>query len=70
MGELIFIKDSIVQLYTEKAIHNKKGNVHYREELIETLFSLIIVKTKIEDPKQFWFITINFDLSAKEVAQA
>lgn len=70
LGELILIKDSKVQLYTGKPIHNKKGNVHYREELVETPFRLIVAKTKTEDPKEFWFITNDFDLSAKEVAQA
>lgn len=70
LGELTLIKDSKVQLYTGKAIHNKKGNVHYREELVETSFRLIIVKTKTDDRKDFWFITNDFDLSAKEVAQA
>ncbi|WP_349267239.1 transposase [Flavivirga aquatica] len=70
LGELTLIKDSKVQLYTGKAIHNKKGNIHYREELIETPFRLIIAKTITDDPKEFWFITNDFDLSAKQVAQA
>lgn len=70
LGELTLIKDSKVQLYTGKAIHNKKGNVHYREGLVDTPFRLIVAKTKTEDPKEFWFITNDFDLSAKEVAQA
>jgi len=70
LGELTLIKDSKVQLYTGKAINNKKGNIHYREELVETPFRLIIAKTKSEDSKEFWFITNDFDLSAKEVAQA
>ncbi|OEK07646.1 transposase, partial [Flavivirga aquatica] len=70
LGELTLIKDSKVQLYTGKAIHNKKGNIHYREELVETPFRLIIAKTITDDPKEFWFITNDFDLSAKQVAQA
>ncbi|SMC34536.1 IS4 family transposase [Cellulophaga tyrosinoxydans] len=70
LGELILIKDSKVQLYTGKTIHNKKGNIHHREELVETPFRLIVAKTKTEDLKEFWFITNDFDLSAKEVAQA
>ena len=70
LGELILIKDSKVQLYTGKTIHNKKGNIHHREELVETPFRLIVAKTKTEDLKDFWFITNDFDLSAKEVAQA
>lgn len=70
LRELILIEDSKVNLYTGKAINNKKGNVHYREELVETPFRLIIAKTKTEDAKEFWFITNEFELSAKEVAQA
>ncbi len=70
LGELTLIKDSKVQLYTGKPIHNKKGNVHYREESVDTAFRLIVAKTKTEDPKEFWFITNDLDLSAKEVAQA
>lgn len=70
LGELTLIKDSKVQLYTGKPIHNKKGNIHYREELVETPFRLIVAKTKTDDPKEFWFITNDFDLSAKEIAQA
>lgn len=70
LGELTLIKDSKVQFYTGKAIQNKKGNVHYREEIVDTPFRLIIAKTKTEQPKEFWFITNDFVLSAKEVAQA
>lgn len=70
LGELTLIKDSKVHLYTGKAINNKKGNIHYREELVETPFRLIVAKTKAEGSKDFWFITNDFDLSAKEVAQA
>lgn len=70
LGELTLVKDSKVHLYTGRPINNKKGNIHYREELVETPFRLIVAKTKTEDSKDFWFITNNFDLSAKEVAQA
>ena len=38
--------------------------------MVETPFRLIVAKTKVEDSKDFWFITNDFDLSAKEVAQA
>lgn len=70
LGELILIKDRKVNLYTGKAINNKKGNIHYREELVETPFRLIVAKTKTEDPKEFWFITNEFNLSAKEIVKA
>ena len=70
LGELTLIKDSKVQFYTGKAIQNKKGNVHYREEIVDTPFRLIIAKTKTEQPKEFWFIANDFELTPKEVAQA
>lgn len=70
LGALILVKDSKVQLYTGKPIKNKKGNIHYREELVEMPFRLIVAKTKTKDAKAFWFITNNFELTAKEVAQA
>ena len=70
LGELTLVKDSKVHLYTGRPINNKKGNIHYREELVETPFRLIVAKTKTEDEKDFWFITNNFELSAKEIAQA
>jgi hypothetical protein len=69
LGELTLVKDSKVHLYTGRPIDNKKGNIHYREELVETPFRLIVAKTKTEQPKDFWFITNDFDLSAKQVAQ-
>lgn len=70
LGELTLIKDSKVQLYTGKPIKNKKGNIHYREELVETPFRLIVAKTKTKDSKEFWFITNDFELAAKEITQA
>jgi hypothetical protein len=70
LGDTILLKDSKVHLYTGKAINNKKGNVHYRQELIKVPFRLIVVQSKKEPEKQFWFITNDFKLSAKEIAQA
>lgn len=70
LGQTCIIKDSKVQLYTGVPIKNKKGNVHYREELVEAPFRLIVVQDKDNSEKQFWFITNNFNMSAKEVAQA
>ncbi len=70
LGELTLIKDSKVQLYTGKPIKNNKGNIHYREELVETPFRLIVAKTKTDDSKAFWFITNNFELTPKEIALA
>jgi len=42
LNNLILLKDSRVYLYTGKPINNKKGNIHYREELVETPFRLIV----------------------------
>lgn len=70
LGEPTLVKDSKVNLYTGKAISNKRGNTHYREELVQAPFRLIVAKTKTGDAKEFWFITNNFELSPKEIAQA
>lgn len=70
LGELTLIKDSKVYLYTGKAINNKKGNIHYKQELVETPLRLIVAKTKTEEHKVFWFISNQFDLSAREITQA
>jgi hypothetical protein len=70
LGESTLIKDSKVYLYTGKSISNKKGNTHYKEELVASPFRLIVAKTKADPTKDFWFITNDFDLSAKQVAQA
>lgn len=70
LGETTLIKDSKVQFYTGVPIKNKKGTIHYREELVEDPFRLIVAQSKQEPDKQFWFITNNFDMSAKEVALA
>lgn len=70
LGELTLVKDSKVYLYTGKPINNKKGNVHYRKELVESPFRLIVAKTKTDSAKEFWFITNEFNLSAKQIAKA
>ncbi len=61
------IKDSRVKLYTGKPILNKRGNVHLRQEKVETEFRLLIIKNE-KTQKEFWFLTNEFDLSAKEIA--
>ena len=69
-GESTLIKDAKVKLYTGAPIKNKRGNIHYREELVDTEFRLVIVKSKTNEEQQYWFLTNDFDLSAKEIAQA
>lgn len=61
------VKDSKVKLYTGKPIQNKRGNIHYREEKVETGFRLVVIKNENEN-KEFWFVTNEFELSAKEIA--
>jgi hypothetical protein len=68
IGDNLLIKDSIVNLYTGIPINNKRGNIHYREEKLENQFRLVIVKNKENPEKIFWFITNDFELTAKEVA--
>lgn len=61
------VKDSKVKLYTGKPIKNKRGNIHYREEKVETYFRLVVIKNEKTD-KEFWFLTNEFELSAKDIA--
>ena len=70
LGETNLIKDSKVNLYTGVPIKNKKGNIHFREELVEEPFRLIIVQSKKEQEKYYWFITNNFEMTAKDIALA
>jgi hypothetical protein len=67
LGESVLIKDAKVQLFTGVPILNKKGNKHYREELVETEFRLVIVKSKA-DQKEYWLLTNDFNIEAQEVA--
>jgi transposase len=68
IGDNLLLQDSIVNLYTGVPIKNKRGNIHHREEKIEDQFRLVVVKSKEQPEKEFWFITNDFDLTAKEVA--
>jgi len=68
IGDNLLIKDSIINLYTGVPIINKRGNKNYREEKVENRFRLVVVKNKEQSEKYFWFITNDFELSAKEVA--
>lgn len=67
MGDWKVVKDSRVNLYTGKPIQNKRGNLHYREELVETNFRLVVIKNDRQN-KDFWFLTNEFELSAKQIA--
>lgn len=61
------IKDGKVKLYTGKPIWNKRGNIHHREEKVETHFRLMVIKNEKTD-KEFWFITNEFECSAREIS--
>lgn len=69
IGEFELVKDSIVHLYTGIPIHNRKGNIHYKEALVEENFRLIIIKSKTEPNKEFWFISNELDLPAQEITR-
>lgn len=66
-GDWEVARDSRVNLYTGKPIRNKRGNLHYREELVETDFRLVVIKNDRQN-KEFWFLTNEFELSAKQIA--
>ncbi|MCB4234663.1 transposase [Kaistella anthropi] len=61
------MKDSKVKLYTGIPVQNKRGNVHYREEKVETDFRLVVIRNE-KTKKEFWFLTNEFELTSKEIA--
>ena len=67
LGTLTLISDSKVYLYATQSITNKRGNVHKKQVLIEEPFRLIVTKSKDGKDEQYWFVTNDFELSAKEV---
>ncbi len=70
LGESKLLRDCKVQLYTGVLVNNKQGNKHYKEKLVDVHFRLVIVESKAEDGKEYWFLTNDFNRSAKEIAQA
>lgn len=68
IGDNLLVKDSIIKLYTGIPVKNKQGNVHYRQEKIENHFRLVVVQNKKQPEKVFYFLTNDFELTAKEVA--
>lgn len=61
------LKDSKVKLYTGSPIQNQRGKVHFRQEKVETEFRLVVIKSQ-KTNKEFWFLTNEFQLSAKEIS--
>lgn len=70
LDSLVLIKDCIVNLYTGVPMATKKGTIRHKETLIEDPFRLIIAQSKDDPNKEFWFITNDLDLSAKEITDA
>lgn len=70
LGEVVLLSDQLVRLYCGKRIHNKKGNIHYREHLLEQDFRLIIVENKQAPKQHFWLLTNELQVPAEEIAQA
>jgi transposase len=68
IGDNLLVKDSIIKLYTGIPVKNKQGNVHHREEKVENNFRLVVVQNKKQPEKVFHFLTNDFELTAKEVA--
>jgi transposase len=68
IGDNLLVKDSIVKLYTGVPVKNKQGNIHHREEKVENNFRLVVVQNKKQPEKVFYFLTNDFQLTAKEVA--
>lgn len=57
------IKDSKVQVFARRAIENKNG----KSRKVETEFRLVIIKNE-KTEKEFWFLSNEFELSAKEIS--
>ncbi|MFR5660511.1 MAG: transposase, partial [Butyricimonas faecihominis] len=70
LGSLELLKDSEVYLYRGVHLTTKKGTKRWKEELFEVPFRLIVARGKDDPDKEFWFITNDFDLSAKEITDA
>lgn len=70
LGSLELVRQDKVFLYTGLAVNNKQGNIHYREMLIEEPFRLLVTQSKSKEKLEYWFITNDFELSAKEITDA
>ena len=70
LGESILLSDELVRLYYGQPINNKKGNVHYRESLLEQDFRLIIVQAKQAPQQHYWLLTNELEMPAGEIARA
>lgn len=69
LGEAILLSDQLVRLYYGRPIKNSKGNIHYRESLLEQDFRLIIVQSKQQPEQHFWLLTNELEMPAEEIAR-
>jgi hypothetical protein len=67
---LTLLQDSIIHLYGSKTGISKKGKKYHKEILVEEPFRLIIVRSKDDESKEYWFVCNDFELSAQEIADA
>jgi len=70
LGESKLLRDCKVQLYAGTTVNNKHGKQHIKHELVNGSFRLVVVQSKAEEGKEYWFLTNDFKLTAKEIAQA
>jgi IS4 transposase len=70
LGEVMLLSDQLVRLYYGEPIKNKKGNIHYRESLLEQGFRLLIVESKQQPAQHYWLLTNELEMAAQEIAQA
>lgn len=70
LGESKLLKDCRIQLYTGIPVNTELGKKYHKKELVDSPFRLVIIESKVEEGKQYWFLTNDFKLSAKEIAQA
>ena len=57
-------------LYTGQPVINKRGNKHYRQVLVKEPLRLIVARSKTDPAMEYWFITNDFELTAKEITDA
>lgn len=70
LGESMLVKDCRIQLYTGIPMKSKTGIINHKEKLVEENFRLVILESKAKTGNYFWFLTNDFNLSAKEISLA
>lgn len=70
LGTLKLVRDSKIYLYTGQPVLNKRGNKYYRQVLVEEPLRLIVAQSQTEPDIEYWFLTNDFELTAKEITDA